>query len=314
MKFIADMRESDNIIGHYFCKAKQSLKTKTGKTYYSITLQDKTGTAEGKVWDLNRDIQDFEEGDMIKIDATALLYNNDIQLKVHKTRRSQEGEYAMSDYIPCTEKNIDEMYSQIVSLVESVKNVHIKTLLENILVKNPERANLLKTHSAAKMMHHSYMGGLLEHILSVAQLCDFLSSRYKYVNRDLLIAGALLHDIGKIYELSPMPKNEYTDDGQMLGHIIIGVEMVAVEVLNIEGFPHQVASLIKHLIISHHGEFEFGSPKLPSTAEAMLLHYADNIDAKLKTIEEVLDKNTAPGPWTGFQKPLGRYLRNSDIE
>ena len=313
MKFIAELKENDHVLGHYLCKFKQSLKTRTGKTYYSIKLQDKTGTVDAKVWELTNDIQDFNEGDMIKIDATALSYQNEIQIKIHKLRRSQEGEYVMSDYIPTTDKNIDEMYGQIVDLVNSIENTYIKTLLENILIKDQARAAALKSHSAAKAMHHSYMGGLLEHILAVAQICDFMSSRYRYVNRDLLLAGALLHDIGKIYELSPMPQNEYTDDGQMLGHIIIGVEIVVVETMKIENFPHEIASLIKHLIISHHGEFEFGSPKLPSTAEALLLHYADNIDAKLKTIEEVLDKDTTPGPWAGYHKALARYIRNSDI-
>ena len=313
MKFISEMRENDNIIGHFLCKSKQSLKTRTGKTYFSITLQDKTGTAEGKVWELTRDIQDFEEGDMIKIDASALLYQNVIQLKVHKIRRSIEGEYNPQDYIPTTSKNIDEMYAQLVAIIATINHPHIKTLLENLLIKDNERAAALKSHSAAKLLHHGYMGGLLEHILSVAEICDFMSTHYKHVNRDLLLAGALLHDIGKIYELSPMPKNEYTDDGQMLGHIIIGVEMVAIEVLNIKGFPHNVASLIKHLIVSHHGEFEFGSPKLPCTTEAMILHYADNIDAKVKTIEETLEKDSTPGPWAGYHKLLGRYIRSSDI-
>ena len=313
MKFITELKDNDHVLGHYLCKFKQSLKTRAGKTYYSLKLQDKTGAVDAKVWELTKDIQDFNEGDVIKIDATALSYQGEIQIKIHKLRRSQEGEYVISDYIPTTEKDVEEMYRQVVELVNSIENPYIKTLLENILIKNEARAAAFKTHSAAKAMHHGYMGGLLEHILSVAQICDFMSSRYKYVNRDLLLAGAFLHDIGKIYELSPMPQNEYTDDGQMLGHIIIGIEMVVLETAKIENFPHELASLIKHLIISHHGEFEFGSPKLPSTAEAILLHYADNMDAKLKTIEEVLDRDTGPGPWAGYQKALARYIRKSDF-
>jgi len=313
MKFIADIREDDHVIGHYLCRFKQSLKTRVGKTYYSLKLQDKTGKVDAKVWELTKDIQDFNEGDMIKIDATATSYQNGMQLKINKLRRSQEGEYVLEDYIPTTEKNVADMYGKIVAIVNSIETPHLKTLLENILIKNEAQAAALKSHSAAKAMHHSYMGGLLEHILAVAEICDFMASRYKYVNRDLLLTGALLHDIGKIYELSPMPQNEYTDDGQMLGHIIIGVEMVVVETMKIENFPHQLASLVKHLIISHHGEYEYGSPKLPYTAEAMLLHYADNMDAKLKTIEEVLDKDTSPGPWAGYHNALARYIRKSDF-
>jgi 3'-5' exoribonuclease len=156
------------------------------------------------------------------------------------------------------------------------------------------------------------MGGLLEHTLSVAETCMFLGARYKYVNTDVLTAGALLHDIGKIYELSALPQNEYTDDGQMLGHIILGIEMVGAEIAKIEKFPHELASLIKHCIVSHHGEYEFGSPKIPATPEAMILHFADNIDAKLTTFAEIYDKDTSPGQWTAFQKSLGRYIRKPD--
>ena len=181
------------------------------------------------------------------------------------------------------------------------------------MIKDEARAKAFKIGSAAKSMHHGYMGGLLEHTLGVVEICNFVAGRYKYVNKDILLAGAILHDIGKIYELTPMPHNEYSDDGQMLGHIVMGVEMVGAEVAKIKDFPHQLASLIKHLIISHHGEFEFGSPKLPSTAEAMLLHFADNMDAKLKTIEEVIDSDTSPGPWAGYQKALNRYIRKSEF-
>lgn len=313
MKFIADIRENDHIIGHYFCKSKQSLKTRAGKTYFSLKLQDKTGIVEAKVWEITRDIQDFNEGEMIKIDATALSYNNEVQIKIVKTRRSQEGEYEISDFIPTTKHNVEEMYGKVKALIKSVNTIPLRTLLENILVKDKKRAEALKKHSAAKQMHHSYMGGLLEHTLSVAEICDFMSGRYQYVNRDLLIAGALLHDFGKIYELSPMPYNEYTDDGQMLGHIIIGVEMIALETAKIENFPHEIASLLKHLVISHHGEYEYGSPKLPQTTEAILLHFADNMDAKLKTMEELFDSDISPGPWVGYHKAFNRYLRRSDF-
>lgn len=310
---IAAIKENDHVLGHFLCKFKQNLKTRAGKTYYGLKLQDKTGTIDAKVWELNRDIGDFEEGDVIKVDAAALLYQGEMQLKVTRLRKSQEGEYDMLDFMPTTKKDISAMYTRVKELVQSVENLHIKTLLQNILIENKDNAAALQSHSAARAMHHSYLGGLLEHILSVAETCDFFAARYDYVNRDLLLAGALLHDIGKIHELSPMPQNEYTDDGQMLGHIIIGVEMVVRETMKIENFPHQLASLIKHLVISHHGEYEFGSPKLPQTTEAFLLHYADNIDAKLKALEETFDKDQTPGPWAGYHKALQRYIRKSDF-
>ena len=312
MKFITELRDGEQIVEHYFCKFKQTQKTKAGKTYYSLKLQDKTSVIDAKVWEINRDIGNFEEGDMVKVDALVNNYQSELQLKINKIRKSREGEYVISDFIPTTEKDIEEMYTTLVGIIKSVQNPFVKTLLENIFIHDQEKVATLKTHSAAKSMHHGYMGGLLEHILSVTEICVFMSTRYKHIDRDLLIAGALLHDIGKIYELSPMPKNEYTDDGQMLGHIILGVEMVVLETAKIDNFPRPLSSLIKHLIISHHGEYEFGSPKLPSTPEAMLLHYADNMDAKLKTFEETIDKDTTPGLWTGYNKALNRYIRKSE--
>jgi len=313
MTFIADIKDGDHILGHYFCKFKQTLRTKAGKPYYSIKLQDKTGVVETKVWDITSDIQDFDEGEMIKIDADALLYQGEMQLKVYKLRRSREEEYNLADFVPVSKKGIDKMYAQIVGYIDTVQDPFIKTLLQNIVINDPERANAFKSRSAAKSMHHGYMGGLLEHTLAVVEICNFVASQYEYINRDLLLAGAILHDFGKIYELTPMPHNEYSDDGQMLGHIVIGVEMVGAEAAKIENFPRQLASLIKHMIISHHGEFEYGSPKLPSIAEAMLLHFADNMDAKLKTIEEVIESDVSPGPWAGYQKALNRYIRKSEF-
>ncbi|MCL2527643.1 MAG: OB-fold nucleic acid binding domain-containing protein, partial [Defluviitaleaceae bacterium] len=215
MRYIEDLRENEHIIEHYLCKQKQNLKTRSGKTYLSLRLMDKTGTIDAKVWEMNNDIQSFEEGDMVKIDGNIVTFQNELQLKVNKLRRSREGEYTAGNYIPMTDKDIDVLYGQVQDIIKSISHPHIRQLLENILVNDKEQAEAFKTRSAAKQMHHAYMGGLLEHTLSVAQICDFMSSRYKHLNRDLLMASALLHDIGKIYELSEMPINDYTDDGQM---------------------------------------------------------------------------------------------------
>jgi len=313
MRYIEDFKENEHIIEHYLCKQKQSLKTRSGKTYLSLRLMDKTGTIDGKVWEMNNDIQSFEEGDMIKIDGNIVTFQNELQLKINKLRKSREGEYITGNYIPMTDKNIDHLYDEALAIIKSITHPQIRLLLENILVNNKAQAEAYKTRSAAKYMHHAYMGGLLEHTLAVASICDYMSSKYKHINRDLLMAGALLHDVGKIYELSEMPINDYTDDGQLLGHIVIGCEMVSQQAAQIPNFPHELASMIKHLIISHHGEYEYGSPKLPCTAEAILLHYADNMDAKLKTFEESFDNDKTPGPWTGYNKALNRYLRRSDF-
>lgn len=312
MRYLEDIRENEHVIEHYLCRQKQTLKTRGGKTYLSLRLADKTGYMDGKVWEMNNDIQNFEEGDMIKIDAQVVTFQNELQLKIIKLRKSREGEYISMNYVACTEKDIATLYGEVCNLIKSITHPKLRALLEIILINDKERAEAFRVRSAAKQMHHSYMGGLLEHTLSVAQICDFMSARHKHVNRDLLITTALLHDIGKTYELSPMPMNDYTDDGQMLGHITIGVEMVSDAVREIPDFPHELASLVKHSILAHHGEYEFGSPKLPATIEAFLLHCADNMDAKLKTFEEILDKDSTAGPWTGYQKMLNRYIRRTD--
>jgi len=313
VKYIKDILEGDRIVDHYLCRQKQIQKTRSGKNYLSLKLQDKTGAAEAKVWEMNHDIKDFEENSIVKIDAIAVIYQNELQIKISKLRPSMEGEYEPADYIRCTEKDIPAMHAQLLKLIDSIETGCIKKLTACIIKSEAVSAALL-THSAARFMHHGYLGGLLEHTLSVAQTCDFLAGRYKHVNRDILISTAVLHDIGKIFELSPLPINEYTDDGQLLGHIIIGADLVTAEAAKIEKFPHQLLSLIKHSILSHHGELEFGSPKQPYTIEAFLLHSADNMDAKAKAFEETVSGMTAPGPWAGYHKTLARYVRSSQHE
>ncbi|MDR0272453.1 MAG: HD domain-containing protein [Clostridiales bacterium] len=314
MRYIKDMNENERIIDHYLCKKKESRESRAGKSFLSLKLQDKTGTVDAKIWEMTSDIAHFEEGDIVKIDGTVGSFQNELQIKVLKIRKSRDGEYVATEFIPSTQKDINEMFEKIKILIASVNNSHIKKLLENIFINDDERLKIFKNHSAAMHMHHAYMGGLLEHTLSVAETCVFLGVRYKHVDTDILLAGALLHDIGKIYELSPLPQNEYTDDGQMLGHIILGLELIMTEIAKTEDFPHELASLIKHCIISHHGELEFGSPKIPATPEAMILHFADNIDAKLTTFAEIYEKDATPGQWTAYQKSLGRYIRKPGVK
>lgn len=311
MRYISDLKIDETVVEHYLCKKKQTLKSRAGKNYLSLLLQDKTGTINAKVWELNNQIQSFEENDFIKIDGTVLSYQNEPQLNIRKIRRSEEGEYNPMDYIPSTDKNIEELYKKIVNIINSLENQYIKTLLENIYIKNNELRERFKIHSAAKSMHHSYMGGLLEHSLSICEICDFLSKHYSNVNRDILIASAILHDVGKMFELSPFPDNDYTDDGQLLGHIIIGTELVTKEANKIENFPHQLKSLLKHSIISHHGEYEFGSPKRPKTIEAFILHCADELDAKVKMYEDAILADNTNGNWVGYHKMLARNIRKT---
>ncbi|MDR1532612.1 MAG: HD domain-containing protein [Clostridiales bacterium] len=313
MKYIEDFKEDDHIIGHYFCKQKQNLKSRAGKTYLSLKLQDRTGMIDAKVWDLNNDIQNFDENDFIKIDGVVLTYQNEPQLKLSKIRRSREGEYDPAEYIPRTDKDVAAMYQQVEELIRSVEDPQIRLLLEEIMIKDEHVRDAFQSSSAGKIMHHSYMGGLIEHTLAVTQICDFLGRRYKFVNRDILIAAALLHDIGKVFELSPFPDNDYTDDGELLGHIVMGAEFISRAAAKIEGFPHQLESLLKHCILAHHGEYEFGSPKLPKTMEALILHFADNADAKLAAVEKAIDSDASQNDWLGFNKMLQRNLRKTQF-
>lgn len=314
MRFIEELMEGERIVEHYLCKSRQSLKSKTGKTYLSLKLQDKTGMVDAKVWDVNNDIKSFEENDFIKIDGSITVYNDNLQINIKKIRKSMEGEYDPADYIPCSEKNIDEMYASLLGYIKTIENPYIKELLEQIFLKHPVVSKRFKTHSAAKTIHHGYLGGLVEHTLSVTEICDFTAPRYKYVNRDILIASAMLHDVGKVLELSEFPENDYTDDGELLGHLIIGAELIRDTAATISGFPKQLESLLKHCMLSHHGEYEYGSPKLPKTIEAFILHSADNLDAKTKAIEEMLDNASGKGNWVGYQKMLQRNIRTSDFE
>ncbi len=314
MRYIEDFKEDEHIVGHYLCKEKRSLKSRAGKTYYSLKLQDKTGFIDAKVWELSNDIKCFEENEYIKIDGIVLTYQNDLQLKITKIRKSTEGEFDPADYIPTTDKDISQLYAQILDYIKKIGNSYIRQLLENIIIKNEHVNKAFTSHSAARHMHHSYMGGLCEHTLSVVQICDFMSGRYKYVNRDILIAVAMLHDIGKVFELSEFPENDYTDDGELLGHLVMGAELIHDEASKISGFPHELKSLLKHCILAHHGEYEFGSPKQPKIIEAFILHCADNMDAKIKMFEEIIENDNTKGNWVGFQKTLSRNIRKSDFK
>lgn len=311
MRYLNELQEDERVVEHYLCKQKQSLKSRAGKTYYSLKLQDKTGTVDAKVWDLNKDIQNFNENDHIKIDAMVTIFNNEHQLKVTKIRKSEEGEYNPADYIPSTSKDINTMYNEILSIIKNIKDENIRLLLNNILERPDIKANF-KSHSAAKTMHHNYLGGLLEHTLSVTQLSIKIADHYgEMVNKDLIICYAILHDIGKIKELSAFPENDYTDEGQLLGHLIIGTELVTEECRNIPDFPKNTENLIKHGILSHHGKLEYGSPKLPATMEAFIFHMVDEMDAKAKMIDDLINGDNSQGLWVGYNRMLERNLRRT---
>lgn len=310
MRFITELREGDVISSIYLCKDKKTLQTKAGKNYYSMQLHDKTGSVDAKVWDLSNGIDHFDSMDYIQVDAQVTSFQGSLQLNVKRIRRATEGEYDPRDYMPCSKKNLDDMQAELLEMICSVKDVHLKVLLEKFFVENKETAEKFKMHSAAKTMHHNFVGGLLEHSLSVAKICDFFAKQYPVIRRDLLVTAALCHDIGKIKEISDFPENDYTDEGQLIGHIVTGTMMIEGVANQIEGFPKQLKDELEHLILSHHGELEFGSPKKPALIEAVALSFADNADAKLEGFIELLDGNHDKGTaWLGFSRMFETNIR-----
>ena len=295
----------------YLCKTKQILKTKAGKNYYSMLLQDKTGTVDAKVWELTPGIEYFEPMDFIKVEGQVTSFQGALQLNLRRIRRAKEGDYVASDYMPCSRFNIDAMYQELLGYIKSVKETHLRALLELYFVKNEAFIQSFKQHSAAKSIHHGFVGGLLEHTLSVTKLCDFYTTRYPLLNRDLLITAAICHDIGKTRELSLFPSNDYTDEGQLIGHIVTGVEMIHDGIRQIPGFPQVLANELKHCIVAHHGELEYGSPKKPALMEAMALNLADNTDARMETMTEIFDHSEDNLEWLGFNRVFESNIRRT---
>ncbi|MBQ1547724.1 MAG: HD domain-containing protein [Lachnospiraceae bacterium] len=309
MKYLEDLQEGSAVQDIYLVKNVQNMVTKAGKPYISLLVQDKTGTVDGKVWEVDSPgIEEFSSLDYVFLGGDVTLFNGGLQINVKRAKKASEGEYDPMDYLPVSEKNVEEMYAELLSLVDSVKEPHYNSLLCSFFKDDEKFKKKFCFTSAAKSVHHNYVGGLLEHTLSVTQLCDFYATHYPMLDRDLLITAAICHDIGKIKELSPYPENDYTDEGQLLGHIIIGTEMVSNRIAKIEGFPPIKARELLHCILAHHGELEYGSPKKPALIEAVALSFADNTDAKMETFRLAL--KTVPKEDFNFQG-FNRYIESN---
>ncbi|MBR1650747.1 MAG: HD domain-containing protein [Lachnospiraceae bacterium] len=310
MKYIKEFRDGEKISGIYMVKSKTSATTKNGKNYDNVTLQDKTASIECKVWEPNDPgIDEFDKLDYIDIHGEVTSFNNALQLNIRRARKAREGEYDPADYLPTSSKNIEEMYADLKVLIESIKNPSYKALLQDLFVKDEDFVKKFKFSSAAKSVHHGFVGGLLEHTLSVTKLCDYYSTAYPILKRDLLLTAAMCHDIGKVYEISAFPENDYTDEGNLLGHIVMGSNMVGKRAAKIEGFSKNDLLQLQHCILAHHGKLEFGSPKTPALIEALALSYADDTDAKMETFKEILENNSENSGWLGFQRFLDGNVR-----
>ncbi len=288
MNYINTLREGENFNEIYYCKNKTVAQNKNGKTYYSLTLQDKTATIDGKIWELNNAIEHFETGDYIQVSGQVTSFNNTLQLTIRRVRKAAENEYDVSEYMPYTDYNIDEMYNALIDMINNVQNPYLNQLLKGFFVEDEEFIKKFKYSSAAKSLHHSFIGGLLQHSLFVAKIADFLASTYKKIDRDLLVTAAICHDIGKVYEFSPFPENDYTIEGNIVGHIVLGSMMVRDKANEIEGFPEELKTNLIHCILAHHGKLDYGSPKTPMLIEAVALNFADDTDAKLEAFTEAL--------------------------
>lgn len=312
MKYISVLREGERINEIYLCKSRQSALTKAGKAYDNVILQDKTGTLDAKIWDPGSvGINEFEAMDYVAVTGDITCYQGNLQMSIKRARKAGEGEYDPKDYLPATEKDVEKLYAELLGYIDSIQNVYLKELLHSFF-DDEAFARKFKTHSAAKSVHHGFVGGLLEHTASVTRNCSYFARNYPFLNRDLLLSAAMFHDIGKLKELSAFPENDYTDAGQLLGHIMIGAEWVGEKIRAIEGFPPVLENELKHCILAHHGELEYGSPKKPALVEALALSFADNVDAKMETMRELLcnvpDNNLA---WQGYNRLLESNIRKT---
>jgi len=311
MKYIEALREGERIQEIYLCKQKNVAMTKTGKEYENVILQDKTGSLDAKIWDpRSMGIDDFDALDYVEVSGDVTVFNGQTQLSI---KRARKGEYDPSDYLPVSDKNLEDMFNELLGFISKVENTYYKQLLSKLFIENQEFAKAFKNHSAAKSVHHGFIGGLLEHTVSVTRLCEFYTKQYPMLNKDLLITAAICHDIGKVYELSSFPLNDYTDVGQLLGHIVMGSEMVGDIARTISGFPKTQLVELKHCILAHHGELEYGSPKKPALVEAMALNFADNTDAKMETMAELFkaNANKSSDEWLGYNRLLETNIRKT---
>ncbi len=312
--YICDCIRHENkiVTSNFVVVAKQIKPKKSGEPYLALTLGDRSGQLEAKMWDNVEEVLNlFEQDDFLKIKGLVNKYKNRFQLTIHKLRKLADSEIEFSDYLPKTTKNIDELWQSLSDYVASFQNPHLKALIQGFMA-DPEIARAYRNAPAAKTLHHAYIGGLLDHVVSLFRSCDLIARNYPQVNRDLLLSGAFLHDIGKIHELAYNRSFSYTTRGQLLGHMVIELEMLQAKLAQAPDFPPELKTLLEHLIISHHGEYEFGSPKLPMFPEALLLHYMDDLDSKMEAMRAHFEREAdLESPWSSYNASLGRPLLDS---
>jgi len=317
--YVRDAAQQENkvITSNFVVATKQIKPKKTGELYLWLTLADKSGHIEARMWDnVSEVLYSFEQNDFVKVKGLINKYNGRFQLTIHKLRKMEEGEVEFADYLPKTTKDVEQLWQRLGEFVASFQNPHLKALLEAFMA-DPEIAAAYKCAPAAKTLHHAFIGGLLDHVVSLATSCDLMCRNYPQIDRDLLLTGAFLHDVGKIHELSYQRAFSYTTRGQLLGHMIIELEMLQAKIDEVNKraaapFPPELKTLVEHLIISHHGQYDFGSPKLPMFPEALMLHYLDDLDSKMESMRAHFEREAeGEGEWTTYNGSLARPLLNT---
>ncbi len=307
--YIGNLVVNEIVTAQFLVVSKEIRQKKTGEPYLTLHLVDRTGELEAKMWDNVAEVMhSFDRDDFVKVKGLLQLYQNRSQFTVHRLRRLEDHEVDFADYFPCSDCDPEQMFAELQGIVSDLANPHLRALLEATL-SDPYIAEKYKIAPAAKAVHHACRGGLLEHVLSLCKLARMTAAHYKNVDLELVLAGAILHDIGKIEELSYSRSFGYSSEGQLLGHIVIGLRIVAAKLATLPDFPSRLRMLLEHMIISHHGELAFGSPKVPAFPEALLLHHLDNLDSKMEAMRAALHRDqNAPGEFTGWVGSLERVL------
>jgi 3'-5' exoribonuclease len=307
--FVSDLQPNQPLAGVFLVQAKDVRQKKSGEPYLSLQLADKSGEIEAKMWDNAAEVAgSFERDDFVKIKGVTQIYQNRLQVTIHKMIRIEDSEVDLADFFPASPRNLDEMLAELRGIIAEMKDDDFRSLM-NLFFSDEEFTERYKTAPAAKSIHHAWLGGLIEHVLSLCTLAKFTARHYQQIDLDLLLAGIILHDVGKVDELSYERGFYYSDEGQLLGHIFIGLRMMDERLRSLPDFPASKRMLLAHMILSHNGQIEFGSPKLPLFPEALLLHHLDNMDSKMECMRATAMKdNHVEGNWTSFSTPLGRAV------
>jgi 3'-5' exoribonuclease len=312
--YVSELEPNKLITTSFLVHSKELRQKKSGELYLSLLLADRTGELDAKMWDNVAEVIDaFDRDDFVRVKGLVQIFHNRPQMTIHKMRRMDDSEIDFGDYFPSSRRDQDEMWLELRGIVAGIANVHLKGLL-NAVLDDEEIARRYRRAPAAKHIHHAFLGGLIEHVLSLCALARLAAQHYSFVDADLLLTGAILHDIGKIYELNYERGFSYSNDGQLLGHIHIGLRIVADKLRGLPEFPPVLRSLVEHMILSHHGKLEFGSPKVPQFPEALILHYLDDMDSKVECMRSLIESDRqVEGCFTAYNAALDRAVLKKDL-